>query len=164
MRLERKHKRTLAATKGLWKLVTFKCVVGLQFIQQIVFNILAEQSIFFPEPPYLVSWNDFDKGLPQLILAWECVIVAVLFLWTFGFGEFRRAYNQGARKGGVGRALVSVININDIVKGTIAAFTGGKGYEPAEQHERVGVLHAVDETAYRGGPAAGGEGYAVRAS
>ena len=140
---------------ALFKLLSFKIVVALDAVQVIVFPILAENRVFQPSPPWLVSWNDFALVLPNFMLAIEMVFVAVGFIWSFDFTRYR---NQIIRDGeppraSPGAAFLDVLNISDIWAGVAYAFwgrTSSSWYESTESGEalRDGAAHDNENTDY----------------
>lgn len=80
---ERRLHTELLEHHSLLKLISFKGVVALEATQGILFSVLANTGVYFPKPPYYVSWADFDVGIPEFVLVWEITIVAVIFLWGY---------------------------------------------------------------------------------
>lgn len=100
-------------------------MVGLSAAQQILFSVLAQYKVFFPTPPYHVSYNDFSKRLPQFIFIWELTVVSVFFLFSFEFEPYLRAARSGSPvHASAGRALLQSYNNADIFYGLAYAFTG----------------------------------------
>jgi hypothetical protein len=62
-RTERRYKCNPAMhqQKALAKPLVFKTVVILEAIQNLVFVSLGSHEMYFPTPPYKLSWNDFAK-------------------------------------------------------------------------------------------------------
>ena len=121
---ENRMREHLDVHKSFFKLLSFKGVVGLQAIQEILFSILAEKRVFFPTSPFYISYNDFAKGLPSLILIWELTIVAVMFLRSFEFRKYKEEVRGGAPvAAGPGGALLTTFSPRDIGKGLVYGFT-----------------------------------------
>ncbi|KAK4978561.1 hypothetical protein LTR42_001061 [Elasticomyces elasticus] len=115
----------LARHKGTFKLISFKAVAGLESTQQILFTVLAQKRVFYPTDPFHVSYDDFAKGLPNLILIWELTIVAIFFLWSFSFDEYLDIARSGAPvQASAGRALLESCNTLDILQSLAYSFTG----------------------------------------
>ncbi|KAL9111085.1 MAG: hypothetical protein Q9227_004518 [Pyrenula ochraceoflavens] len=92
---EQRMREYLHPNRSFFKLFSFKGIIGLEATQAIIFPVLAEHNVFKPTPPYHVSWMDFDRGIPQFLVMWEMLLVAIVFLWSFDF----RPYLEEARKG-----------------------------------------------------------------
>lgn len=110
--------------QSFMKFISFKGIVIVQALQEWIFSILAETKVFFPTPPhYYISYNDFSKGLPNLLLLWELTIVAVLFLWSFSFSRYHQQVRDGSpRVANPLRALASVFSRRDIGNGIVYMF------------------------------------------
>ena len=109
------------------KLAVFKIIVILEAVQGTVFSFLAGNGTFFPSPPYYISWNDFARGLPQLILSVEVVLSAVGFIWIYDYKQYRLD-GPLTFSGSVGTAILQTVNPIDIVKATLAAFLNKNTY------------------------------------
>jgi len=108
------------------KLISFKFVVLLQAVQEVIFPTLAEHRIFKPSPPWLISWNDFAVGLPQFLLVWEMVLVAITFIWAFHFNRYRTLMLRDHEDivSGPGKAFLDILDLTDIWQTVAYAFFG----------------------------------------
>ncbi|KAI1611961.1 organic solute transporter Ostalpha-domain-containing protein [Exophiala viscosa] len=108
----------------LLKLVSFKGVVALEGLQDIIFPVLADTSVYLPKPPFYVSWNDFAKRISQFILVWEILIVAIVFIRSMTFEPYRQAVQRGVPLAATPEsALIDSINPMDIYRGVKYMFT-----------------------------------------
>jgi hypothetical protein len=106
------------------KLVSFKAIVGIEGIQDILFAGLGDGGVYFPKPPYHVSWSDFSKGIPQFLLALEMVVVTIAFLWSFTFHDYQRLVLEGEKPTGqMIRCLGEALNPLEIWQGVKYMFT-----------------------------------------
>lgn len=122
--------------RSLLKLVSFKGVVGMEATQDILFSVLAEKKVFFPVEPFHVSYNDFAKGVPTLLLILELTIVAIMFLWSFEFSRYRSEILNGAPiAAGPGKALLSLFGWGDIGRGVAYMFTAPSKDEVRQSNE-----------------------------
>lgn len=122
---ERRLRPELAKHKSMPKLISFKSVVGLEALQSFIFPTLASQQVFFPTPPYHVSYNDFAKGLPSFMVIWEITIAAIVFLHSFEFKPYRQAIHEGQPPvASVGGAILQTLNPMDIIGGVFTMLTG----------------------------------------
>jgi hypothetical protein len=94
----RTNKTLLRGEQPTFKLVSFKGIVGLQSLQQIIFSALTATKVFFPAPPFYISYYDFSKGLGYIIFLFEMMVVAILFLWSFSFVKYREEVHAGAKR------------------------------------------------------------------
>lgn len=121
---EKRMRSQLQRHRALLKLVSFKLIVGIEAAQDIIFSSLGDTGIYFPKPPYRVSWADFTVGIPEFILVFEMAIVAFVFLWSFTFEPYRADVLKGEKvKATSWKAFVSTLNLSDLWKGMIYMFT-----------------------------------------
>ena len=93
-------------------------------VQNILFVGLAEAKVFFPKPPYHVSYNDFTVGVPNLLFLIELGIMSIMFLWSFEFKRYRQEIRNGTPKAaGPVKAFFSTFYPDDVFRGLIYAFT-----------------------------------------
>lgn len=110
--------------RPILKLLSFKLIVGLEVLQSILFSVLADTGIYFPKPPYHVSWDDFTTGIPQLILVYELTIVSIVFMWSFSFEEYRRLLIRGEPiLAPTWKAFLQIFDLRDIWQGVRYMFT-----------------------------------------
>lgn len=113
------HKRMVHhGQRPLLKLVSFKLVVGLEALQDVLFSSLASTGTYFPQEPYYVSWQDFDLGIPSLILTWEMTIISILFLWSFNFEPYRQLALDGEKiQASSFQAFFQAFDFSDVYRG-----------------------------------------------
>ena len=126
----RRLRKEMDGHHALAKLWTFKGFVGIVLLQTPIFAGLAEHHVF--HPTQYVSYVDFIIGTPSFLVCLEMFIVSLLFLWSFSAAEYKNvARAQNLSRDGVGKAVVDVINISDILKGCWymcrIIFCGGMG-------------------------------------
>lgn len=110
--------------RPILKLFSFKFIVGLESLQAILFSVLAEKGIYFPKPPYHVSWADFAIGVPQLVLSYELVFVSILFMWSYTFEPYRALVLEGHQVTVPSwKAFSEGLDLTDIWAGFKYAFT-----------------------------------------
>lgn len=123
--------------KPIHKLVAIKLVVGLAFLQQILFWIL--QSTHVLKETDTLTYADLHYGIPSLLSCLEMVPISLLVFWAYPVGPYKleslvargaeRGENQtwaptSYQGGFLGlRAFFSMINPFDVLKATFAAFT-----------------------------------------
>ncbi|TVY40956.1 Transmembrane protein [Lachnellula occidentalis] len=108
--------------KPLSKLLAFKAIIGLSFLQNLVFSFL--QSSMKPTDHY--TYNDLTIGLPNLLLSVEMIVFALAFLYVFRAHEYYSnkvssvvPLGHGGYQGGfLGiKAIIQAFSLIDIIKG-----------------------------------------------
>ena len=115
IRFELRMKEELKGHLALLKLVTFKGIIFIDLIQASIFRILASTHAFTPTE--YVTYFDFSVGTPAFMTCCEMFIFSVLFILAFGFSPYKAARRGGAHKLSVGKAIVDVFDISDILQG-----------------------------------------------
>ncbi|KAJ5720452.1 uncharacterized protein N7483_008386 [Penicillium malachiteum] len=67
--------------KPLLKLLSFKLIVGLIFLEQIIFMVLESSSIF--KPTKKLSYADVHMGLPTMVICVQMVPFAIFMHFSF---------------------------------------------------------------------------------
>lgn len=101
--------------KVVYKLLSFKGIVGITLTQAPVFQLFAQYQ-WFHRTPY-VSILDFAVGTPGFMTCVEMFAVSVVFLWSFSAEPYRQMSASLPRTRGVGGALVDVLDVRDIFRG-----------------------------------------------
>ena len=105
---------------ALLKMVCFKGLVILTIIPTTLFTSLANYKVFFPTTH--ISFLDFEVGIPDLIACFLMFVFSISFWWGFSSAPYRQAASNGAKKATLGRAIMDVVNISDILAGIIFMF------------------------------------------
>ncbi|KAI1749863.1 organic solute transporter Ostalpha-domain-containing protein [Xylaria castorea] len=144
------------------KILSFKAVVLLTFVQDIIFDILVNTHAFKNTETLRVK--DFSIGIESLLICVEQCAVAIWFQWTFPAEEYRQIQRESApqRMNGF-RAALDAINCTDLFVGSVYAIRlviagvgpngngswkrSSKAYEPMKAPSDV-RLHGV--TSYQG--------------
>ncbi|KAH8669499.1 organic solute transporter Ostalpha-domain-containing protein [Tricladium varicosporioides] len=120
-------KPTIDHRRPLPKLIAFKAIVFLTFIQNIIFSFLNSSGVLKPTSHY--TFQDLSVGVPSLIISIEMVIFSLAFLYIYRTREYFHKngatavpLGHGGYQGGpMGvKALAQAVNIVDIVKGVLA--------------------------------------------
>ncbi|KAM0811629.1 putative Transmembrane protein 184C [Seiridium cardinale] len=69
--------------RALQKLFAFKLLIGLQFLQQIVYMILTRINPSPLQPTAMLSYTDMQIGIPLLLVSCELVIFSVFFHFAY---------------------------------------------------------------------------------
>ncbi|CAG8153417.1 unnamed protein product [Penicillium olsonii] len=73
--------------KPLTKLLALKLIVGLVFLENIIFTILRSTSVL--ETTSKLNWADVHMGIETLIICLQLVPIACLFHYAYGIGPYR---------------------------------------------------------------------------
>lgn len=101
--------------KVVYKLISFKGIVGVTLTQAPVFQLFAQYQ-WFHRTQY-VSILDFAVGTPAFMTCVEMFAVSVIFLWSFSAEQYLELSTSLPRTRGLGGALVDVLDIRDIFQG-----------------------------------------------
>ena len=113
----------------VYKIISFKGIVGITLTQAPVFQLFAQNS-WFHRTEY-VSLMDFAVGTPAFLTCVEMLIVSVIFLWSFSAEQYLELSTSLPRTKTLGGALLDVLDIRDIFQGVwymckIAFCCGGR--------------------------------------
>ena len=99
----------------VWKLISFKGVVGITLTQAPIFQLCVQYQ-WFHRTQY-VSFLDFALGTPAFMDCVEMFIVSVIFLWTFSAEEYLELSTSLPRTRSLGGAVLEVLDVRDIFEG-----------------------------------------------
>lgn len=129
IRFESSHHSRLQGRHPRLKLWTFKSVVFLEFIENVVFSALAAKQAY--RPTQYASYYDMSIGLNQFVISCECFLYAFMYLKAFEFGSYRKALKEGRlSRGSPLSAILDIINPRDILFGTFFAFAAWRKAQP----------------------------------
>jgi hypothetical protein len=103
----------------LGKLVCFKGIVILLFLQDIIFGFLNSKLF---KPTATLTFDDLYFGMPLLLTAIEAMVFSFTFHWAFRSRLYHEEYIPGQRRMPIWRAILDAMNLSDIVRATIRAF------------------------------------------
>ncbi|KAJ4256182.1 hypothetical protein NW762_009260 [Fusarium torreyae] len=86
-------KKDLAHHRPFLKLTAFKIVVGLTFIQEIIFSILSDQGVL--KPTDTLTYADVHIGIPNLLICIEMVPLALFFCFAYPWKVYKDGYGRG---------------------------------------------------------------------
>ncbi|KAF4442354.1 hypothetical protein F53441_11782 [Fusarium austroafricanum] len=86
-------KKDLAHHNPMLKLTAFKIVVGLTFIQGIIFTILRDQNVL--KPTDTLTYADVHIGIPNLVVCLEMVPLAFFFMFAYPWKVYMHGYGRG---------------------------------------------------------------------
>ncbi|OAA53124.1 hypothetical protein ISF_08965 [Cordyceps fumosorosea ARSEF 2679] len=133
--------------KPMTKLIAIKLVVGLAFLQQILFWIL--QSTHVLKETDTLTYADLHYGIPSLLSCLEMVPISFVVFWAYPVGPYKLEHlvARGAERGEAQNwaptsyqggilgiyAFISMLNPFDVIKATFAAFAvGARDYASAK--------------------------------
>ncbi|KAF2008160.1 hypothetical protein P154DRAFT_614529 [Amniculicola lignicola CBS 123094] len=108
LRFYKRMKPHLHAHKVMLKFIAFKGVIGLNFLQTFIINILLGQKVIHPTS-YLTH-HDLATALPSLLLAIEMPFFALLLVYAFS----ATPYKASSKKRGAAGAILEALNYSDI--------------------------------------------------
>ncbi|KAH8198937.1 hypothetical protein TruAng_006898 [Truncatella angustata] len=89
LRTYAKLKVELRPHRALQKLLAFKLLIGLQFIQQIIYMVLTRASPSPLEPSDTLSYTDLEIGIPTLLVSCELVVFSVFFHFAYSVTPYQ---------------------------------------------------------------------------
>ncbi|KAF5002914.1 hypothetical protein FDECE_10498 [Fusarium decemcellulare] len=132
----------LAHHRPLLKLMAFKAIVGLTFLQGIIFWILTDTNTL--KESNTLTYADLHIGMPNLLICIEMVPLALFFTWAYpwsvytdrdGRGNFVQV-NQPSQPSQPSKsyqggpfgiyAWLAMINPSETLRATMFAFTEGR--------------------------------------
>ena len=99
----------------VYKLFSFKGIVGITLTQAPVFQLFAQEEWFHRTER--VSIFDFAVGTPAFLTCVEMLVVSVIFLWSFGAKRYAELAREVPREKGFGGAVLDVLDVRDIFQG-----------------------------------------------
>lgn len=128
------------AHKPILKLISFKLIVFINFVQTIIFSVLSGKNVL--KGSSTLDVLDLNIGLPNILLCFEQVCFAIFFHYSFR----SREYHEESRVGGPRRlsvfaAIASSLNPLDLLSGfahMLDFLTGGNKRSMTGSYEFVG--------------------------
>jgi hypothetical protein len=152
----------MASHKPTAKLISFKLIVFVNFIQSLIFQFISGESSITNGLGDKFTFNDLSIGLPNLILCVEMSILSFAMHFTYRSREYHP--NNGRKRLPVWKALLDSFNVSDIAAGTIkipfliaggALSSGNKRTMTMEGYERQKHGSDAEPMAPYGAPPAG---------
>ena len=106
----------LKTTRARAKMWSFKGIVGITLIQSPIFAALATYGGFVRT--IHVATFDFTIGVPAFMTCCEMFIISSVFIWSFSATPYLDHRDNLPRCRGVGGALLEVLDIRDILRGS----------------------------------------------
>ncbi|KAJ5149524.1 hypothetical protein N7448_001102 [Penicillium atrosanguineum] len=135
----------LNSRQPLAKLLSFKLIVGLSFLERIIFTILRSKNAL--KPTSTLSYSDVNFGIPSMLICLQMVPFALFFPYSYRVSPY---INAGPYEGGfLGvRAWIGVLNPMEILRAIKFAFEMATQFrskgEPAQySNVELGNSYAV---------------------
>ena len=107
--------------KPLPKLISFKLIVFINFVQDIAFDLLTSENIITGNSS--LTGKDYSIGIPALLVSVEQVGFAIFFHYSFRSREYDVAQKGPyAKRFGMLKAATMAFNMFDLCKGMYKAF------------------------------------------
>ncbi|OCK91020.1 uncharacterized protein K441DRAFT_642148 [Cenococcum geophilum 1.58] len=115
------------------KLIAFKGIIFLSFVQNAVLGILVSSHVI--KPTKYMSYHDISIGLPNFILACELPFFAVMIMVAYSIKPYTSLKMGRTYQGGLGgiKAIVAALNYSDI----LSSFFRGPMRLVREQYQLV---------------------------
>lgn len=135
-------KKPMASHKPLWKLVSFKLIVFLNFIQSLVFSYVSANKSVIAHMGHKFTFNDLYIGIPNLLICFEMVLLSLMMHFTYRSREYHP--NNGRPRLSMWSAFLDSFNLSDIIVATAripAIMSGGsvnartQSFEGYERHK-----------------------------
>ncbi|KAF5670070.1 hypothetical protein FHETE_4753 [Fusarium heterosporum] len=86
-------KKDLAHHSPMLKLTAFKIIVGLTFMQEILFTILSDRNVL--EPTDTLTYADVHVSIPNLVICIEMVPLALFFMYAYPWKVYQHGHGRG---------------------------------------------------------------------
>ncbi|KAL4905595.1 hypothetical protein BDW74DRAFT_152855 [Aspergillus multicolor] len=114
-------KRQIARHTALAKLLAIKLIVGLAFIERIIFSILRSTSAL--KPSSILSNAYTQIGIPHLLICVQMVPFALFFTYAYSVAPYVRVTREGYES--AARAWVGMLDPREILSAAASALFGG---------------------------------------
>ncbi|KAJ5376953.1 hypothetical protein N7509_013839 [Penicillium cosmopolitanum] len=132
----------LSGHKPLSKLLAFKLIVGLSFLERIIFAILRTANTL--NPTAKLSYADVNIGIPNLIICLQMVPFALFFPYAYSVSPYLSVDSYHPYHGGfLGvNAWIGLFNPMEILRATAFAFG------MAAELRKDGAIERAGDTGY----------------
>ncbi|OCL13549.1 hypothetical protein AOQ84DRAFT_385338 [Glonium stellatum] len=142
----------------MMKLIAFKGIVFLSFLQNIILGLLVSFHVI--KPSKYMTYHDISIGLPNLVLACETPIFAAFIMVAYSTKPYTSLKVGRAYQGGPGgiKAILAALNYSDI----LSSFVRGPMRLVREQHQLVKPADSIGlmtPSSYESGPPNASQGY-----
>ncbi|KAK5131948.1 hypothetical protein LTR08_000460 [Meristemomyces frigidus] len=145
-RFYKKKKQLMEVRRGMAKLLCFKGIVFLRFLQTWIFGILIKKNVLRHSDR--LSFGDLVYGIPNTLLGIEMVIFSLSFWYAYSASEYSSSAKPRVPPLDFLHAVFDALNPSDLLLGIAHIFSliGGHGY--ATLGGRYDGHHAGDVVEY----------------
>ncbi|TKA66260.1 hypothetical protein B0A55_08419 [Friedmanniomyces simplex] len=114
-------KQRMKVRRGLAKLVCFKVIVFIRFMQAWVFSLLLQYKVIKPSATF--SYNDILWGVPGLATCAEMALFSLGFWYAFSSTEYGSNVKPRDPPLSLGKAILDAMNPWDLISGIARIFS-----------------------------------------
>ena len=107
--------RLMRMKRALGKIISFKIIVFIRFVQTWAFSLLLEYHVIKPSSTY--SYNDILYGIPAVLTCAEMVIFSLGFWYAFSSSEYSSKAKPHAQPLSLWSATLHALNPWDLISG-----------------------------------------------
>lgn len=152
---ERKMRHYFSNHRAAAKLWSFKLLILLIAIQELVFGALTSARIWHPTPK--IGYFDLAVGVPNLVKCIEVFIASVVFLWSYSPSFYQKlAKEHPQQRRSIGKAILDVLNVWDIMVGawfalkTLVPTNFGQKKVQTRSDGHIGMVRESSENTLQG--------------
>lgn len=152
LRFYKVHRPQMAVHSPLLKLLSFKLIVGLLFLQSLVFNFISIPSGLTHDGT--LAPRDIKYGIPDFLVCVEMLFFSLFFHLAFRSREYHPEFESGVAgvppvlRKGMGAAALDALNPSDLIAAVVRAFAllakgraerrgRGAGRKAGGRHQRL---------------------------
>ncbi|ATZ50942.1 hypothetical protein BCIN_06g04070 [Botrytis cinerea B05.10] len=140
LRFYNSTKSLTAARKPLHKLIVFKGIVFINFVQTIVFSFLSSRL----SPTNKVTTRDLTDGIPNLLISLEMVIFSIIFIKFYTVSEYAKG-SETYQGGFMGiKAIVEAANFIAFIWEMVRLAMGKETTEKGGNYETVNLTAGTE--------------------
>ncbi|KAK6432511.1 hypothetical protein LTR95_011319 [Oleoguttula sp. CCFEE 5521] len=108
-------KVVMKARPGLWKVLCFKGIVFLQFVQSWIVSILVTHNVL--KDSSALSYGDLTYGLPNVLMTVGSVLFSLAFWFACSASEYASNMKPEQQRLSFCHAMVDAMNRSDFILG-----------------------------------------------
>ncbi|KAK8907985.1 hypothetical protein QC760_003856 [Botrytis cinerea] len=140
LRFYNSTKSLTAARKPLHKLIVFKGIVFINFVQTIVFSFLSSRL----SPTNKVTTRDLTDGIPNLLISLEMVIFSIIFIKFYTVSEYAKG-SETYQGGFMGiKAIAEAANFIAFIWEMVRLAMGKETTEKGGNYETVNLTAGTE--------------------
>lgn len=142
-------KKLMKARRGFSKLLCFKLIVGVRFLQTWIFNILISKEVIKTSSSF--TYGDLLYGVPNTLMCCETILFSAAFWYAFSSTEYSSNAKPRSERMPLWRAVFDALNPYDLLHGIAKAVVlltgrdmGGKSGPTLMTRNRKGRYQTLD--------------------